>query len=147
MVKQPSRIADTNYLNEVCLLKKALYGLKQAPRSWYAKLTNFLIDIGFANSDSYSSLFTLNHNSTQVWLLVYVDDLIFANNCIHTINCVISLVCQQFKCRDLEELIYFLGMEAIHKDGSIYLNQSKYGMELLLRFQLSEAIASFRIKT
>lgn len=30
-------------------------------------------------------------------------------------------------------------MEAIRKDGVIYLHQSKYAMKLLLRFQLSEA--------
>lgn len=38
-------------------------------------------------------------------------------------------------------------MEVIHKDGVIYLHQAKYGMELLLRFHLSEAKASSTLVT
>lgn len=89
-----------------------------------------MIDTGFDNSHSESSLFTLDRNSKKVWLLVYVDDLIFIDNCNQNVK---------FKCRNLRELRYFLGMEAIHKDETICLNQSKYGMELLLRFRLFEA--------
>ena len=31
----------------VCKLKKYLYGLKQAPKSWYAKMDNFFLSLGF----------------------------------------------------------------------------------------------------
>lgn len=77
MIKQPPGFEDVNHPQKVCLLRKALYGLKQVPRSWYAKLTN---------------LFTLNRNSKQVWIIVYVDDLIFTSNCIHAVNSITKLV-------------------------------------------------------
>ena len=31
----------------VCRLKKSLDGLKPSPRSWYAKMDNFLLSLGF----------------------------------------------------------------------------------------------------
>ena len=32
---------------KVYLLKKALYGLKQAPRSWYSRIDDHLLSLGF----------------------------------------------------------------------------------------------------
>lgn len=91
MIKQPPDFEDVNHPQKVCLLRKALYSLKQAPRSWYVKFMNFFINIRFLNNHRDSSLFNLDCNSKQVWILVYVDDLIFISNCIHTVNSIIKL--------------------------------------------------------
>ena len=40
----------------VCKLKKALYGLKQAPRSWYGRIDNLLMSLGFTKSKADPSL-------------------------------------------------------------------------------------------
>ena len=36
--------------NHVCGLKKTLYGVKQAPRTWYGRIDNFLMRLGFTKS-------------------------------------------------------------------------------------------------
>lgn len=58
-MKQPLRIKDKGYSNRVCALKKALYMLRQAPWSWYSKLAQFLLSLGFHNSLSDASFLLL----------------------------------------------------------------------------------------
>ena len=58
----------------VCKLRKSLYGLKQAPRCWFAKLASSLKSYGFRQTYSDYSLFTYNHGSVTLNVLVYVDD-------------------------------------------------------------------------
>ena len=40
-------------------LKKALYGLKQSPRLWWIDISKFLLEIGFTQSTSDTSLYTM----------------------------------------------------------------------------------------
>lgn len=97
----------------------------------YAKLTNFLIEIGFHNSHSDASLFKFNKNSKIIWILVYTDDLIFTSNCENALKSVINLLCNKFHHRDLGNLKYILGIEVARYDkNQLHLNQSKYAMEL-----------------
>ena len=74
---------------KVCRLRKSLYGLKQAPRCWFAKLSSALKNYGFQQSYSDYSLFTLQKGTTQLHVLVYVDDLVISGS--HPV------VIQQFK--------------------------------------------------
>ncbi|XP_073273310.1 uncharacterized protein [Primulina huaijiensis] len=46
-IEQPKGFEDPHNLDHVYKLKKALYGLKQAPRTWYGRLTEYLLEIGF----------------------------------------------------------------------------------------------------
>ncbi|GAA0167069.1 transmembrane signal receptor [Lithospermum erythrorhizon] len=62
----------------VCRLRKSLYGLCQAPRCWFAKLVASLLSYGFSQSYSDYSLFTLKKGTIELYVLVYVDDLIIA---------------------------------------------------------------------
>jgi hypothetical protein len=57
-------------------LDKALYGLKQAPWAWYSRLSMKLIQLGFRASQADTSLFIYRHGKVQMFLLIYVDDII-----------------------------------------------------------------------
>ncbi|CAI7769556.1 unnamed protein product [Closterium sp. NIES-54] len=60
-------------------LRRPVYGLRQAPREWHDTLRTTLAALGFAPSTSDPSLF-LRTNTTlpPFYVLVYVDDLVFA---------------------------------------------------------------------
>jgi len=44
---QPLGFVDSVMSSHMCRLHKSLYGLKQAPQTWYNRLSEFLISIGF----------------------------------------------------------------------------------------------------
>ena len=59
----------------VCKLMKALSGLKQAPRTWYDKMDNFLMSLGFTKSKAESNHYFKVEGGRSVMLLLYVDDM------------------------------------------------------------------------
>jgi hypothetical protein len=67
-------------VKHVCRLKKALYSLKQAPRTWYGRIDNFLMSLGFIKSKADSNLYYKIENDDQFILLLYVDDLFLTGN-------------------------------------------------------------------
>lgn len=79
-MEQPPGFIDFRYPNHVCHLKKALYGLTQAPRAWFQRLSSFLLQLGFTCSRADTSLFVFKRDSSNLYLLVYVDDIILTGN-------------------------------------------------------------------
>ncbi|CAI7836376.1 unnamed protein product [Closterium sp. NIES-53] len=60
-------------------LRRPVYGLRQAPREWHDTLRTTLAALGFAPSTADPSLFLRTDTSLpQFYILVYVDDLVFA---------------------------------------------------------------------
>ncbi|CAI7811577.1 unnamed protein product [Closterium sp. NIES-53] len=60
-------------------LRRPVYGLRQAPREWHDTLRTTLIALGFAPSTADTSLFLRTYTTLpQFYVLVYVDDLVFA---------------------------------------------------------------------
>ena len=64
----------------VCKLNKALYGLKQAPRTWYARLDEYLVNLGLAKGTVHSSLYLKEIEDGLLIIIVFVDDMIFCGN-------------------------------------------------------------------
>ena len=63
---QPEGYVDDSKPNHVCKFNRALYGLKRAPRAWFDKLRATLIQWGFQNSKSNTSLFIFNSNGKTI---------------------------------------------------------------------------------
>ncbi|CAI5460917.1 unnamed protein product [Closterium sp. Yama58-4] len=60
-------------------LRRPVYGLRQAPRKWHDTLRTTLAALGFAPSTADPSLFLRTDTSLPpFYILVYVDDLVFA---------------------------------------------------------------------
>ncbi|CAI5970310.1 unnamed protein product [Closterium sp. NIES-65] len=60
-------------------LRRPVYGLRQAPRQWHNTLRTTLAALGFAPSTADPSLFLRTNTSlSPFYILVYVDDLVFA---------------------------------------------------------------------
>ena len=110
---------------QVCRLTKSLYGLKQASRQWFAKLSSFLLNLGFVQSNSDYSLFTYKTTSTFTTLLVYVNDTILVGDSMEIINKSKSMLHQTFKIKDLGKLKYFLGFEISRTKKGIYMCQKE----------------------
>jgi hypothetical protein len=115
----------------VCKLDKSLYGLKQASRQWNAKLTAFLLSVGFIQSRSDYSLFFKHHDQLFIALLVYVDDVLVISNQLDAISAIKTQLHQAFQIKDLGELHYFLGFEVHRTSDGIALFQKKYAVDLL----------------
>ena len=116
--------------NQVCRLTKSLYGLKQASRQWFAKLSSFLVSIGFSPSPFDHSLFTKQHGSSFTTLLVYVDDVILIGNSPFEITSIKQLLHHKFCIKDLGKLKYFLGLEVSRTSKGIHICQ-KYALDIL----------------
>ena len=73
--------------NKVCLLKKSLYGgLKQSSRQWYKRFDEFMSKVGFKRSNFDSCVYFKFHNTSFVYFLLYVDDILMASEYKHEID-------------------------------------------------------------
>jgi hypothetical protein len=118
-------------------LKKALYRLKQAPRAWYGRIDSFLTSLGFTKSKADSNLYFKVMNDEPVILLLYVDDLFLTGEEKLITDCKKKLA-TEFEMKDLGLMHYFLGLEVWQSPETIFLNQGKYAVEIIKRFDMLE---------
>ncbi|XP_022040512.1 uncharacterized mitochondrial protein AtMg00810-like [Helianthus annuus] len=74
-----------------------------------------------------------------MYLLVYVDDLILTGNHQPTILSFILSLHNEFAIKDLGKLNYFLGLEVTYTKDGLFLNQSKYALDILTRAKMLDA--------
>ena len=121
----------------MCKLKKDLYGLKQAPRAWYGRIDSFLAILGFTKSKVDSNIYFKVMNDEPLILLLYVDDLFSTREEKFITKCKKKLT-TEFEMKDLGLMHYFLGLEVWQSLEKIFLNQGKYAIEILKRFDMLE---------
>jgi hypothetical protein len=124
-------------VRHVCKLKKALYGLKQAPKTWYGRIDNFLMSLGFIKSKADSNLYYKIENDDQVILLLYVDDLFLIGNEKLITDCKKKLA-SELEMKDLDQMHYFLGLEVWQNPSETCLSQGKYVVEILKRIGMMD---------
>ena len=123
----------------VCKLRKALYGLKQAPRAWFDKFRTAILQAGFRQSHSDSSLFIRWTPKGYTFLLVYVDDMILSGNDVAGITDLKLHLTRHFRVKDLGPLTYFLGLDFVHNKSGIRVHQRKYATDLINSARLDDA--------
>ncbi|CAI7800137.1 unnamed protein product [Closterium sp. NIES-53] len=86
-------------------LRRPVYGLRQAPREWHDTLRTTLAALGFAPSTADPSLFLRTDTLLPpFYILVYVDDLVFATADTAGLAHVKSELQKRHTCTDLGEL-------------------------------------------
>ncbi|CAI7793690.1 unnamed protein product [Closterium sp. NIES-54] len=86
-------------------LRRPVYGIRQAPHEWHDTLKTTLAALGFAPSTADPSLFLRTDTTLPpFYVLVYVDDLVFANADTEALARVKSELQKRHTCTDLELL-------------------------------------------
>jgi hypothetical protein len=132
-MEQPPGYEDVTKPGYVCKLDKALYRLKQAPRAWYSRLSAKLISLGFNASKGDVSLFFYSKGDINIFVLVYVDNII-VTSCSEKAIAALLKDLQD----DLGDLNYFLGIEVMKTTDGIILTQEKYVSDLLKKVGMSK---------
>ncbi|CAI6009044.1 unnamed protein product [Closterium sp. NIES-65] len=118
-------------------LRRPVYGLRQAPREWHDTLRTTLAALGFAPSTADPSLFLRTDTSVPpFYILVYVEDLVFATADTSRLAHVKSELQKRHTCTNLGELRSYLGLQ-ITRDRArrtITLTQSHMVQQVLQRF-------------
>ncbi|CAI7787103.1 unnamed protein product [Closterium sp. NIES-54] len=92
--------------------RRPVYNLHQAPREWHDTPRTTLAALGFAPSTANSSLFLRTDTSQPpFYVLVYVDDLVFATADAEALTLVKSELQKRHTCTDLGELRSYLGLQ------------------------------------
>nr|GFB32571.1 hypothetical protein [Tanacetum cinerariifolium] len=103
-VSQPDGFVDPDNPNHVYKLKKAVYGLKQAPHAWYGMLSLFLLSQDFSKGLVDPTLF-IRRNGNDLLLMSMMG-----------------------------KISFFLGLHIFQNPKGIFINQSKYALESLKKY-------------
>nr|GEW20074.1 copia protein [Tanacetum cinerariifolium] len=135
-VGQPLGFVSKQYPDHVYAIDKALYGLKQAPQAWYDVLSQFLIDNGFQKGSIDNTLFIKNKGKHIMLIQIYVDDIIFGSTNLKYCTKFSDLVVKRFEMSMMGEIKFFLGLQVNQFSNEIFINQSKYILDILKRFRM-----------
>lgn len=125
--------------NNVLKLEKSLYGLKQSSKCWNNEINNYLLSLGFKRSENDFCFYMLLSDTGQnVYLLLYVDDIILAGPNLIFINEIKHKLMTKFKIKDKGKLENFLGIEISYErdQGILKIKQSRYTENLLRKFNM-----------
>ncbi|GJY43200.1 retrovirus-related pol polyprotein from transposon TNT 1-94 [Tanacetum coccineum] len=140
-VSQPKGFVNQDHPDHVLTLKKALYDLKQAPRAWYTLLSKFLLSQKFIKGVVNPTLFIREEGNDLILVQIYVNDIIFAST--NPIFCdkFANQMSKRFKMSMMGQMSFFLGLQISQSPRGIFINQSKYALEMLKKYGLEKCDA------
>ncbi|CAI7872707.1 unnamed protein product [Closterium sp. NIES-54] len=118
-------------------LRRQVYGLCQAPCEWHVTLRTTLAALGFTPSTAEPSLFLCTDTSLpSFYVLVYVDDLVFATADTEALTLVKLELKKRYTCTNLGELRSYLVLQITQDRAwrTITLTQSHMVHQVLQRF-------------
>ncbi|GKB48790.1 retrovirus-related pol polyprotein from transposon TNT 1-94 [Tanacetum coccineum] len=116
-VSQPEGFVDPDHPTHVYRLKKALYGLKQAPRAWNDTLSQFPLDNKFSK-----------------------DDIIFASTDLKACDIFSNEISSKLQMSMMGQMSFFLGLQVSQNPEGIFINQSKFALEILKKFRMDSCV-------
>ena len=124
----------------VCKLNRALYGLVQAPRCWNQKVTTWLEDYGFKQSQVDPGIYIMYHDDQIYILALYVDDAICVGRRLKFINKFKADFAEAFDIEDLGPVAWLLGC-SIQRDRqtrTLTISQKQYIVDILETFGMTD---------
>nr|CAD40731.2 OSJNBa0072D21.17 [Oryza sativa Japonica Group]CAE05285.2 OSJNBa0084N21.3 [Oryza sativa Japonica Group] len=115
-VKQPPGFENPDFPNHVFKLSKALYG--------------------FTMGKVDKTLFVLKHGDNQLFVQIYVDDIIFGCSTHALVVDFAETMRREFEMSMMGELSYFLGLQIKQTPQGTFVHQTKYTKDLLKRFKM-----------
>nr|GFA87565.1 copia protein [Tanacetum cinerariifolium] len=125
---------NADHPSHVYKLKKALYGLKQALKAWYDELSMFLLQNHFIKGTIDPTLFIRRFHDDILVVHVYVDDIIFGSTHPRYTQLFSALMKSRFEMSMIGEMTFFLGLQLNQSLCGIFINQSKYVLEILKKY-------------
>lgn len=126
---------DSDGFQLVARLKRSLYGLKQAGREWHLLLSSTLKEWGFVQSCIDTCLFTFKRGESILWIVVWVDDCIIADNDPVLRNEFVRYLDTRHPTEDKGELDWVLQVKVIRdrSNRTLTLSQELYVHDLVNR--------------
>nr|GEW79958.1 hypothetical protein [Tanacetum cinerariifolium] len=107
---------------------------EEAPRTWYDMLSLFLKSQDFSNGSMDPTLFIHRNGNDLLLVQIYVDDIIFAASTPELCNLFAKIMCSKFKMSMMGKISFFLGLQIFQSPRGIFINQSKYALESLKKY-------------
>ena len=138
---QPEGFVAKGQEQKVCKLLKSIYGLKQASRSWNIRFDETIKTYGFKQNEDEPCVYKLIKESSVVFLILYVDDILLIGNDVGVLSSVKEWLSKQFQMKDLGEASYVLGIQIIRdrKNRLLALSQASYIDKVLTRFSMQHS--------
>ncbi|GKD14447.1 retrovirus-related pol polyprotein from transposon TNT 1-94, partial [Tanacetum coccineum] len=105
-----------------------------APRAWYNTLLRFLLDNKFSKGVVDPTLFTRKTGKHILLVQIYVDDIIFASTDPKSCDIFSKKTSLKFQMSMMGQMSFFLGLQVSQSPGGIFINQSKYAQEILIKY-------------
>ncbi|CAH2088680.1 unnamed protein product [Euphydryas editha] len=139
-VKQPVGYEDGT--DNVYKLNKALYGLKESPRAWYECFNIFLVTLNFQRSKYDYCLYVKKENDLNVYILLFVDDLLICCKNEQVIAEIKNKLSNKFKMKDIGKVKTYIGIDIEYEYGKnniLTLSQKLYIESLAKRYNIENS--------
>lgn len=132
-----------NNSSTVCRLNKSIYGLKRSPKCWNSKFDTLMKNEGFNRSENDYCLYSKYFKNDQLYVLLYVDDLLILGTNLETVNRLKSTLHTNFCMKDLGVISQYLGIDVKLNlnQGYIQLSQERYLNEVLQKYGMQDCKA------
>nr|GEU39308.1 retrovirus-related Pol polyprotein from transposon TNT 1-94 [Tanacetum cinerariifolium] len=119
----------TTFLNGE--LKEEVY----APQAWYDTLSRFLLDNKFSKGAVDPTLFTWKTGKHILLVQIYIDDITFASTDPKACDLFYNEMSSKFQMSMMGQMSFFLGLQVSQCLEGIFINQSKFALEILKKFR------------
>jgi hypothetical protein len=84
------------------------------------------------------TLFTLNHGTDFLLILIYIDDIIFGGSSHALVSRFQEMMDSEFQMSMMRELTFFLGIQVKQTKQGTFMHHAKYMNDLMKKFNMAE---------